>query len=163
MAIICRLSRSSIADLLKIDELTNRPAWNENSFEREFLSDSSEIFGARMDGRLVGYLVCHFVIDEAHIVNFGVLPQFQGMGIGRDLLTYVLYDLFERGARVATLEVRANNLVAIALYHSLGFQEAGIRERYYSDNAEDALLLKLDLILFREILEGNNLAAGNLR
>jgi len=48
------------------------------------------------------------------------------------------------GVRYLTLEVRASNTPAIALYQSLGFIKVGIRKKYYEDNQEDALLMVCD-------------------
>ena len=135
----------SVSDLVEIEALSNIPPWGEKQFELEFQHLHSYIFGARVGGAVVGFLVAHLVVDEAHIVNFAIHPDARGKGVGRSLLDYALVDLWERGARWVTLEVRKSNDVAKELYSSAGFSELDIRKSYYSNDGEDALVLGLNL------------------
>ena len=64
-------------------------------------------------------------------------------GIGEDMLKSALAAAAEKGARVATLEVRESNDLAIRLYEKLGFEVVGSRDSYYRDNNEDAILMTL--------------------
>jgi len=143
--VFCRLSEAGLQDLVEIEAESNRPPWNAALFAREFTNRYSGIYGARFEGKLAGFLVCHSVLDEAHIVNFGVRVSMRGRGVGRTILENVLECLNQEGIRWVTLEVRRSNQVALKLYSSIGFIESGIREKYYSDNGEDGLLLKLNL------------------
>jgi ribosomal-protein-alanine N-acetyltransferase len=81
------------------------------------------------------------IADEAHIITIAVHPHWQGLGLGE----WMLLALIEKGqsleAKIATLEVRPSNHVAISLYQKYKFQEVGRRRGYYSDNGEDALIL----------------------
>lgn len=146
--VLCRLSVASAADIAAIEAESNRPPWSEELFVKEFGNSHSFQFGARLEGRLIGFLIAHVVHDEAHIMNFGVRRDQRGCGHGRALLEYVLEEMFEQTVRWVTLEVRRGNSVARALYESGGFQEVGVRERYYTDNQEDAVVLKLNLQQF---------------
>jgi [ribosomal protein S18]-alanine N-acetyltransferase len=49
----------------------------------------------------------------------------------------------DRGLERATLEVRLSNEAAIGLYHQFGFEDVGLRRRYYADTGEDALIMWL--------------------
>jgi ribosomal-protein-alanine N-acetyltransferase len=147
-AVICRLSEVSSADIARIELESNRPPWSERLFLNEFSNQCSLTFGARTDGELAGFVVVHAVIDEAHIVNFAVASRFRRRGVGRELLSYLLQDLFIRGVRWVTLEVRRSNEAARGLYENLGFQEVGVRQGYYPDNQEDALVMSLNLVHF---------------
>lgn len=144
-AVICRLSEGAASELARIDRGANRPPWSEKLFHNEFSNPAALVFGARLEGALVGFLVCHVVIDEVHILNFAIDVGQRRRGIGRSLLEYVLKDLHLRGVRWATLEVRRSNAAAQALYSALGFQEVGVRAGYYPDDQEDALVLSLNL------------------
>lgn len=148
--VLCRLSAISIPDIVEIERDSNRPPWTAELFAGEFENQYSLQFGARKDGRLIGFLICHVIHDEAHILNFGLLPEERGHGYGKALLTYVLHELFDATVRWVTLEVRRSNGVARALYDSVGFLEVGVRERYYTDNKEDAVVLKLNLQQFAD-------------
>lgn len=149
--VICGLSRASMHDILRIENLSDRPAWSEALFAEEFLNSFAHYFGARIEGKLVGFLLCHCINDEAHILKFGILPDYRGRSIGRTLISYVLRDLYTNAAKWITLEVRKSNTIARKLYESLGFSEVGIREAYYTDNGEDALVLSLSLSHFIDL------------
>jgi ribosomal-protein-alanine N-acetyltransferase len=95
---------------------------------------------------IVGYAGLWLMTDEAHITTIAVDPDFQGNGIGELLLVALIDRAKQIGARWLTLEVRVSNDVAQRLYEKYTFKEMGIRRRYYSDNAEDALVMWTDPI-----------------
>jgi ribosomal-protein-alanine N-acetyltransferase len=80
------------------------------------------------------------LVDEAHIATVAAHPEHRGCGLGELLMVDLMERAFERGARVATLEVRASNLVAQKLYAKLGFDVVGTRRKYYRDG-EDGLIM----------------------
>ena len=92
-------------------------------------------------GPLLGYAGFWLFGEEAHLMTLAIAPAWQGMGLGTWLLLAVLDQMEDRGARIATLEVRESNVAARSLYKRLGFQVIGRRYRYYHDNDEDALIL----------------------
>ena len=146
--VICTLSESSAADLAEIDKFCNTPPWSAALFRSEFQNRVATVFGARTKGELVGFLVIHTIVDESHIMTFGVRPDYRGQRVGKELLLSALRTLHEKGVKRVTLEVRVSNEPAQALYHKFGFNEVGVREGYYVDNREDALTLALDLTDF---------------
>jgi [ribosomal protein S18]-alanine N-acetyltransferase len=85
------------------------------------------------------------ILDETHLVLLAVHPKFQRQGFGCAILLGLLTCAIAHGSNYATLEVRASNQVAIALYETFGFKTAGRRPHYYSDprsnTSEDALIL----------------------
>ncbi len=90
---------------------------------------------------VIGYGGLWLMVDEAHVTSIAVHPDFRGKGLG-ELLMLALMDVSIRlDARFVTLEVRVSNTVARALYEKLGFRQAGIRPRYYTDNNEDAVVM----------------------
>lgn len=155
---ICFRANSDLAQTFsEIDKDCNRPSWTPGMFAGEFSSPASRVYGVRGRGETAGFLAAQLAADEAHILNFGVTPKFRGFGFGRELLTYALIDLHRAGARWATLEVRRSNLSAQKLYQSCGFYDVGLREKYYSDDREDAIVMSLTLPQFvRQALELNN-------
>lgn len=101
-----------------------------------------------LDGVVIGYGVMSVVIDESHILNLCVHPEWQGKGLGRKLILRLLKIARKHGAETAFLEVRVNNRPALRLYERLGFVEIGRRRDYYpaaGDAREDALVMSLEL------------------
>lgn len=90
---------------------------------------------------LVGMAGYWLIADEAHIITIATHPGWQRRGLGEWLLLHLLEDALNRGAAVATLEVRPSNRAAISLYHKYRFAETGRRHHYYPDTGEDALVL----------------------
>ena len=82
---------------------------------------------------------------ELHINNVAVRETFRGQGIGAALLRLALERAAEIGAERGFLEVRSGNTAAQALYRNCGFELVGQRPRYYSDPAEDALIMSVKL------------------
>ncbi|MCK7593631.1 ribosomal protein S18-alanine N-acetyltransferase [Pseudomarimonas salicorniae] len=99
-------------------------------------------------GVVIGYGILNVAAGEAHILNVCISPQAQGEGHGRHLVRRLI-DLsrWQRAERVF-LEVRPSNPRAIALYHSLGFNEIGRRPRYYPAHGgrEDAIVMAQELL-----------------
>jgi [ribosomal protein S18]-alanine N-acetyltransferase len=83
------------------------------------------------------------IAEEAHITTIASHPAWRRRGLAGRLLIHLLTVAKTNGATSATLEARANNRAAIALYEKLGFVEVGVRKGYYVDTGEDARLLTL--------------------
>ena len=95
---------------------------------------------------LAGYGGLWLMVDEAHITTIAVRPQFRRRGFGELLLVALAEVAIDINARWLTLEVRVSNDIAQSLYRKYGFKSAGVRQRYYSDNHEDALIMWTDEI-----------------
>jgi ribosomal-protein-alanine N-acetyltransferase len=93
---------------------------------------------------LAGYAGLWLMVDEAHVTTIGVRPQWRGRGYGELLLVTLVEAALDINARWLTLEVRVSNESAQQLYRKYGFQDAGTRKKYYSDNNEDALIMWTD-------------------
>lgn len=134
-----------VSRLVEIDSQWNPRSWSERLFQGELSNPAARVYGLFHGTILAGYLIAHVILDEAHIVSFGVDTEWRGQGGGRLLLKDFLRRARLEGVRVVTLEVRASNIAARALYDSHGFLCAGIRRKYYSDNGEDAITMQLQL------------------
>lgn len=105
---------------------------------------SSYVIGAWSDSSppaLVGFAALWAIGAEAHIITLGVHPSYRRQGIGHLSIERLLQIAVEQQLEWATLEVRASNYGAIALYDGLGFKSVGRRKRYYSNPEEDGLIL----------------------
>ncbi|MEZ0349686.1 ribosomal protein S18-alanine N-acetyltransferase [Mycobacterium sp. pR1184] len=117
--------------------------WPAAAFHRELASAHNHYVGARTDGILVGYAgisrLGRTPPFEYEVHTIGVDPEYQGRGIGRRLLGELLE--FADGG-VVYLEVRTDNEAAIALYRSVGFEQIGLRKRYYRVSGADAYTMR---------------------
>jgi ribosomal-protein-alanine N-acetyltransferase len=86
------------------------------------------------------------VADEVQIMNIAVTPALRRCGYGGALLEDLIGTVRAERATAIMLEVRRSNLAAIGLYERHGFGAVGVRQRYYSDNGEDALVMRLALV-----------------
>ena len=100
------------------------------------------------DAGLVGYFVAMPGVDELHLLNITVAPEWQGRGHGGALLDVVQAHAVERGLATLWLEVRDSNHHARALYRRRGFAEVGLRRAYYpaAGRREDAMVMSLPLL-----------------
>lgn len=106
----------------------------------------SFLAGGRRDARqytppIVGFAGMWHVLDEAHVTTIGVLPELQGKGLGELLFLSLVDEAMRREATWLTLEVRVSNYGAQQLYRKYGFTIQGKKQRYYTDNNEDAYIM----------------------
>ncbi|MDD5250859.1 MAG: ribosomal protein S18-alanine N-acetyltransferase [Rhodocyclaceae bacterium] len=101
----------------------------------------------REDGLMVGYAVMMLVLDEAHLLNIGIVAERQRAGLGGTLLDYLFQVARAAGARRMLLEVRPSNVSGCALYRHCGFVEIGRRRGYYPGHRsrEDAIVMEREL------------------
>ncbi len=93
------------------------------------------------DELVVGFVGVWLLMDEAHIVTIAVRDDHRGHGVGELLLIAAIDTALAERQSVVTLECRVSNSVALRLYEKYGFERAGLRPRYYSDDHEDAYIL----------------------
>ena len=103
--------------------------------QHEFIAAVSE------GGAVLGYIGMMHVLDEGYISNVAVAPENRRQGIGDALILALLKICAALGLSFVTLEVRAGNAPAIALYEKHGFARVGLRKNYYDRPREDALLM----------------------
>jgi ribosomal-protein-alanine N-acetyltransferase len=133
----------------EIDVLSFSLPWPQNSYQFELTQNPStlaivnELIPPGAMPIIIGMAVVWIMVDEAHIATIAIHPQFRGHGIGKKLLAETLRQSIQRGATLATLEVREHNSVAQQMYQKFGFEIVGRRMRYYQDNNEDAVLMTL--------------------
>ena len=140
------LTRADVDDVVALEEAAFTNPWTKAMYLAELENAGvSYCFLARDGGRrAVGFCSFWQVLDELHINNLAVLPEFRRSGIGSLLLAFVLKHGARLGARRATLEVRRSNHAARTLYERFGFTVSGVRPDYYSKPVEDALVLWSD-------------------
>jgi [ribosomal protein S18]-alanine N-acetyltransferase len=131
---------------LESESFTN--PWSRDTLVWELQnSDVTLVYVLRRDDeRIAAFCVCWIIFDELHINTLAVAPADRRQGYATTLLREVMEDAAEKGALKATLEVRASNQSALALYEGLGFRVAAKRPGYYTKPQEDALILWRDTL-----------------
>ena len=117
--------------------------WSEGLFREALDNPAAAVLLAQGEGgSLLGYAVVSAVLDEGNLDNIAVAPDARRQGVG-DALMRALTGFGRENLAALTLEVRASNAPAIALYEKHGFAAVGRRKNYYSVPREDALLMTL--------------------
>jgi len=121
--------------------------WSEGIF-RDCLRVGYVCRVVEMGGELVGYGIMSVGAGEAHVLNVCIRDDHRGRGLARKILLYLLDRARIAGMCEAFLEVRPSNTAAARLYHSLGFEQVGIRRGYYqaTGGREDAAVLRRMLL-----------------
>lgn len=130
------------AVVAELEALCFQDPWSLKSVESELENPLSLWLVSVRDGEVVGYVGSQTVLGETDMMNVAVHPDARRSGIAERLITELICRLKEQGSRCLTLEVRASNAPAIALYQKLGFTQVGRRPRYYHNPREDALILR---------------------
>ncbi len=135
---IVPMAEAHLPTLAALEACCFADPWSETALREELTNPHARFAVALCDGTVAGYLGCHHIADEGFIANIAVFPEQRRKGVAKALVEHAITQaaaLFR-----LTLEVRASNAPAIALYRSLGFVEDGVRPRFYTHPTEDAVL-----------------------
>ncbi|MEI3304628.1 MAG: ribosomal protein S18-alanine N-acetyltransferase [Dysosmobacter sp.] len=139
---IVPMTADHLDEVAELERICFSTPWSRNMLAEE-LDNALSAFLVALDesGKVVGYAGLQVVLDEGYITNVAVRPECRRQGIAGKLLQ-VFLD-FAQGNHLAflTLEVRASNYDAIALYGSRGFRSVGRRKKYYEHPKEDAIIM----------------------
>ena len=135
------MDRSHIPQIAQLERQCFSAPWSEEALVQALYQDNASFIVAEgADGTVLGYAGLQAVLDEGYIDNVAVRPEYRRQGVAGALL-----GAFERFAQAhlafLTLEVRASNAPAIALYERHGFVRAGLRKNYYTAPREDAVIM----------------------
>lgn len=139
---IVNMTAAHVPQVAALEKLCFPDPWSERSVASELDNPLSCWLVAVEGDRVAGYVGSQTVLDESDMMNLAVHPEDRRRGIARELVTALIAMLKKRGSRCLTLEVRASNDAAQALYESLGFQTVGRRKNYYLKPREDGLILR---------------------
>ena len=140
------MTMQDIPAILAIEEEAFSSPWSEEAFRNELTNNMfARYLVMEYRGAVLGYGGMWVIMDEAHITNIAVRLDMRGKGLGNRLLDQMQRTAVFFGATRMTLEVRVSNGTAQKLYRKFGFEPAGVRPRYYSDNDEDALIMWAEL------------------
>ena len=135
-----------VADIAALEAATFSLPWDEASIRAELENPLALWLVAQgEDGAVLGYVGSQTCFEDADILNVAVVPAARRRGIAAALMTELETRLASRGVEQITLEVRASNVAAIALYEQIGYAQVGLRKNYYEKPREDALILQKQL------------------
>lgn len=148
--IVRSMYESDLPKVMQIERASYPIPWSENVFS-ECVRGNNLCYVLANGDEIVGYAVISVILDETHLLNLCVAPEYGRRGYGRYFLKHLIREANERESSMFFLEVRASNEAARQLYFSEGFNEVGIRPNYYpaKTGREDAVLMTLELRLDR--------------
>lgn len=132
---------SKIDSLISIQEELNLNILSKTNILADLKNPNFNYIVAKANNVIVGFAT-FLAISEVEIECIVVKRDFQRMGIGNLLLSYIADYAKNRQINSIFLEVRVSNIAAISLYKKNGFEVISTRKNYYSDTGESALILK---------------------
>ena len=135
-----------LTEIVSIETASFTTPWSETLFYNEIFKAIAVSRVAKIDGKVVGHLCANVILDEGHILNLAVHPEFRGLGIASSLIKEMIDIMRDRNCRSVFLEVRISNEQARIMYQKLGFSLLGTRKNYYISPVEDAVIMVLRLI-----------------
>lgn len=141
-----RMRAADLAEIARLEKSLYEFPWSLGNF-RDSVTAGYDCWVVAHGEIVIGYAILMVALDEAHLLNFAIAPEWQNQGIGRAFLTHMIQVAREAGAQIVYLEVRPSNTSARHLYRKMGFQQIAIRPEYYPARSgrEDALFLGLTL------------------
>ena len=141
---IVNMTADHVAQVAALETICFHDPWSEKSVASE-LTNPLSLWLVALDGdRVAGYVGSQSVLGESDMMNVAVHPDYRRQGVAERLCLALVEALKEKGNHCLTLEVRASNDPAKALYEKLGFIQVGLRKNYYRNPREDACILRLE-------------------
>lgn len=138
---IVPMDRSHIDQIAQLEQACFSSPWTANMLtDALFDTQASFIVAEDGEGNVLGYAGLHVIVDEGYIDNVAVEPDARRHGVASALLD-VFCRFGEANLAFLSLEVRASNQAAIALYEKHGFAQVGLRKNYYEKPKEDAVIM----------------------
>ena len=138
---IVPMDRSHIEQIAELERNCFSTPWSENLLTDALFDPQASFIVAEDDeGNVLGYAGLHVVLDEGYIDNIAVEEAARRHGVASALLD-VFCRFGQANLAFLTLEVRASNAAAIALYQKHDFAQVGLRKNYYQNPREDAIIM----------------------
>ena len=143
---VVQLGSSDLDALVELEKTCFAYHWTQEQFLMGLEQGIYVILGTRIDGQLVGYIAFSLIEDEMEILNLAVHPNYRKQKLASALLDRAFVICRVRGVKKSFLDVKESNDPAIAMYKKYGYEQFGVRKKYYPDTKEDALLFRYDFI-----------------
>lgn len=137
-----------ITDLERVTALEKEAftqPWSANTLASELLENCFSYCSViEQEGRVSGFAIYWRIAEEGHLIRIAIDAPLRGRGLGRQYLAWLIRDMKRNQVENIYLEVRQSNYPALRMYEHAGFQNVGVRKKYYV-NGEDAVLMSLSL------------------
>ena len=139
---VCDVTAAHIPQIEALERQCFSMPWTAELLQSQMKGSQHEFIAAvSPEGNVLGYVGMMYVLDEGYISNVAVSPEHRRQGIADALIDRLCKICEGLSLSFVTLEVRAGNAPAIALYEKHGFRSVGLRKNYYERPKEDALLM----------------------
>ena len=141
-----QMQQKDLEQVMVIEKESFPDPWSESFFKKELRKRKkyTHLYIARLNNKVIGYIVFYIFRCEGHILNIAVASEYRRRGVAKYLLASALEIVRKNAGEQVFLEVSVNNTAARGLYRQFGFEVYGIRKRYYS-NGEDAYVLRKEV------------------
>jgi len=139
--LIRNMISNDIYQITEIEKKCFSLPWSKESYESELINEHAYYECAEENGKVVGYMGMWKILDEGHITNVAVLPEYRNRGIASMLIKKMIDICICSEIKNMTLEARESNMTAINLYKKFGFFSVGKRPKYYQLPLEDAVIM----------------------
>lgn len=142
---IKRAGNTELPEIAALEKEIFSDAWSLKSLEETRRQKNAEIFAAKAQGKLIGYVIFYYVLDEGEIARIATAPSLRRQGAATEMFGVLLSFCRENQIEKIMLEVRKGNESARKFYQKCGFTKDGIRKNYYEEPKEDAVLMSKNL------------------
>lgn len=141
---IREMKMEDIPTIMILEKELFSTAWEEEMFIEEI--ENQYAYVLEIKNEIFGYICGWKILDEFNITNIAIAAAFQGKGVGKALVQFLMSKLLDENCFKYFLEVRESNHAAKKLFEKMGFNVVGVRKKYYHSPQEDALVLGLNVM-----------------
>ena len=141
MPIFRKGTKTDVKQIAEIEAKTFSDAWTERSVMETLEQPQAFVTVAEDDGKVVGYCIIYYVMEEAEIARIAVSDSVRRQGIGKGLLNYTCECCIKKQIERLLLDVRESNEGARAFYEKYGFHTDGLRKNFFDMPKEHAVLM----------------------
>ena len=145
MLLLREMSEGDSDQIEQLEQKIFNDAWTKAGIDETFRQSHAFIVVAEENKKIQGYCIVYYVMDEAEIARIAVSLENRKKGLGSSLLKKTEEICKKKKVERILLDVRMSNETAICFYRNHGFQEDGVRKRFYEKPEEDALLMSKNL------------------
>ena len=139
---IVPMRRRHLRGVLRVEAHNEHRPWSLGMFLSELRREEGRTYVvARVDNEVVGFAGMLHADPDVHVTTIAVHPDWRRHSIGTRLMLELCHRARALGFEAMTLEVRASNEAAQALYRRFGLAPVGYRKNYYEDLGEDAVVM----------------------